>query len=152
MSNEPTSLNYALKTNTITPSEYLFLRKEAGWGDPDLTDIAQAIEKSVVFFSLYDGDNIVGCIRLVGDGKLCFYIQDLMVAQTYRGQGCAKRLFEAALAYIEEHAAYNAFVGLMAAKGVDSLYERYQFDARPNPMLGPGMTRFWGREGEFSEE
>jgi predicted GNAT family N-acyltransferase len=143
---------YIVLENAISPKEYQYLRQQAGWGEPDLADIEYAISKTLHFISIHLENEVIGCIRIVGDGKLCFYIQDLIVAKPYRLQGIGSYLFEKALEFIHCNAAYNAFVGLMAAKGAETIYKKYQFDIRPNSMLGPGMTRFWGREGEFSEE
>jgi len=144
--------DFEVRVNSIRASEYLFLRKDVGWGEPELGDIEEAIGKTLHFISMYRDGDIVGAIRIVGDGKLCFYIQDLMVAREYQRGGIGGFLFEKALKFIDENAAFNAFVGLMAAKGVEPLYKKYDFIERPNAQFGAGMIRFWGREGEMCEK
>ena len=93
----------------------------------------------------------VGTVRVVGDGKLCFYIQDLIVMKEFRKNGIATELMQAVMNYLKKNAAPNAFIGLMAAKGVDDFYKRYGFMARQNEQMGPGMTMFYGRSGELGE-
>jgi GNAT superfamily N-acetyltransferase len=140
-----------IETNTLLPEEYIRLRGDAGWGCPGKDDAKTALENSLVVFVKRIDATAAGSVRIVGDGRLCFYIQDLIVLQPMQGQGIASELMEKAMNYINEHAAPNAFIGLMAAKGVDGLYERYGFIKRPNDTMGPGMTMFNGRPGEVSE-
>lgn len=144
--------DFEVRENSIAASEYRFLRRDVGWGEPELVDIEEAIGNTLHFISIYKGDDIVGAIRIVGDGKLCFYIQDLMVAKEFQRGGIGYFLFEKALRFIDENAAFNAFVGLMAAKGVEPFYKKYDFIERPNALFGAGMIRFWGREGEMCEK
>jgi predicted GNAT family N-acyltransferase len=87
----------------------------------------------------------------VGGDRLCFYIQDLIVLKMMRKQGIASELMCKVMEYINEKATPNAFVGLMAAKGIDKFYERYGFIRRPNDQMGPGMIMFHGRPGQLSE-
>jgi len=138
--------------SNLTPEEYNFLRKECAWSEPALQDVEQALANSLVVFTKRIDGQITGTIRIVGDGRICFYIQDLMVAQAYRNQGIARELFTQAMDYIDQHAAHNAFIGLMAAKDVDGLYEKFGFISRPNDYMGPGMIKFHGRDNALTEE
>jgi len=136
----------------LTPEEYIFLRKECAWSDPGPEDAATALDNSLVVFTKRIDGKIAGTIRIVGDGRICFYIQDLMVAQSFRNQGIGRELFSLAMDYLDQHAAHNAFIGLMAAKGVEPLYEKFGFISRPNDHMGPGMVKLHGRENALTEE
>jgi hypothetical protein len=48
--------------------------------------------------------------------------------------------------FINENAAVGAVVGLMAAKGKESFYEKYGFCKRPDENFGAGMIQFWKRQ------
>jgi GNAT superfamily N-acetyltransferase len=72
-------------------------------------------------------------------GCLYFYLQDIIVLPAFQGKGLGKRLMNAILAYLEEHAHPGAFVGLMAAKDVSSFYTQFGFAVRPSER--PGMFR-----------
>ena len=81
--------------------------------------------------------------RILGDNGLAFYIQDVIVLPEYQGIGIGRQLMDRLMAYIRLHAKQNAFIGLMAAVGKESFYERYGFSIRPNQDLGAGMTMYW---------
>jgi GNAT superfamily N-acetyltransferase len=87
-----------------------------------------------------DGE-AVGCARVVGDGGLYFYLQDVVVLPEHRGHGQGARLMDALMAYLERTAREGAFVGLMAAVGAEPFYERYGFRRRSDRQ--PGMHRRW---------
>jgi GNAT superfamily N-acetyltransferase len=85
--------------------------------------------------------DIIGCGRVVGDGGVYFYVQDVMVLPAYQRQGLGRRIMDAIMAYISAHAGSNSFIGLMAANGVAPFYYRYGFTERPPNR--PGMFRMW---------
>ena len=84
--------------------------------------------------------------RVVGDGGLVFYVQDVIVLPEFQGRGIGAQLMEKVMAYIEGHAHHNTIIGLMSAIGKEAFYERYGFVKRPAEKYGPGMTRFWLEE------
>lgn len=145
-------MNIKISKNDLTPEEYLYLRQEASWGSPDLHDIDIALKNTLVQFSARIEGKIAGIVRIVGDNRLCFYIQDVVVAIKYRKLGIDNLLVEEAMKYISENAAGNAFVGLMSAKGLEPLYRKFGFIDRPSKILGAGMTQFFGRPGQVTEE
>ncbi len=89
--------------------------------------------------------NVIGCGRVVGDGGIYFYVQDVMVLPAYQKQGLGRRIMDAIMAYIAAHARSNSFIGLMAADGVAPFYYRYGFGERPPNR--PGMFRMWKARG-----
>lgn len=74
-----------------------------------------------------------------------------MVMKDYQRKGIGSEILNLLMGYLKEHAGYNSYVGLMAAKGMDKFYSKYGFISRPNDHFGPGMTQFWGRGGEMTE-
>ena len=74
-----------------------------------------------------------------------------MVLQEMRRNGIARELMQCVFEYLSKNAALNAFIGLMAAKGINKFYEKYGFISRPNDQMGPGMIQFYGRSGQLSE-
>jgi len=140
-----------IEMNTLTPVEYKRLRVNAGRGDPEERDVSTALDNTLVTFTKRVEGKAVGCVRIVGDGKICFYIQDLIVHASVRKKGFAKELMQSAMNFIEANAAPDAYLGLMASKGVEQFYLRYGFIPRPNEHFGAGMTQFFGRTGEAGE-
>jgi predicted GNAT family N-acyltransferase len=134
-------VGYELVERDPTVQDYQRLRHAVGWSD--MTDEGVAAGLSSALFSVVlelDGE-AVGCGRVVGDGGLYFYIQDVIVAEEHRGQGLGAGIMDAVMAYLERTARPGAFVGLMAAQDIAPFYERYGFRVRPERQ--PGMFRVW---------
>jgi len=60
----------------------------------DLEVLQQALSHSLEVISAWDGDELVGLIRAVGDGLTILYIQDILVLKAYQNQGIATQLME----------------------------------------------------------
>lgn len=58
----------------------------------DLTVLKQAVSQSLAVISAWDKDELVGLIRVVGDGLTIIYIQDIHVLKSYQNQGIATEL------------------------------------------------------------
>jgi ribosomal protein S18 acetylase RimI-like enzyme len=81
--------------------------------------------------------------RVIGDGGLTYYIQDVIVLPACQRQGLGTRLMDAVMAYLCANAHPGSVIGLMAAHGKEPFYQKYGFVARPTERLGCGMTIFW---------
>ncbi|MFJ8263854.1 GNAT family N-acetyltransferase [Rummeliibacillus sp. NPDC094406] len=60
----------------------------------DLIVLQQAISQSLDVISAWDGEELVGLIRVVGDGLTIIYIQDILVLNAYQNQGIATQLMQ----------------------------------------------------------
>ncbi|MEH7348469.1 GNAT family N-acetyltransferase [Gottfriedia acidiceleris] len=63
----------------------------------DLKVLQQAIERSLEVVSAWDGEELIGLIRIVGDGLTIIYIQDILVLNAYQNQGIATQLMQQVL-------------------------------------------------------
>ena len=54
--------------------------------------LESALKASLKILGAFDGDKLVGLIRVVGDGYSIIYIQDIIVLPEYQGRGIGKRL------------------------------------------------------------
>ena len=91
----------------------------------------------------FQGEEMVGMGRVVGDRGLCFYIQDVIVLKEHQGRGVGAGLMDRIMDHISRLAVQDTYIGLMAATGKEGFYARYGFTARPTTELGAGMTLFW---------
>lgn len=139
------------KKSLPTPEEYNKLRENVGWGTMPNDIVAKSLDRTIYGIAVYEKDNIIGSGRIVGDNGLCYYIQDIMVLKPYQKRGIGSEIVKLLMEYLEENAPYNSYVGLMASKGLEGFYSKYGFISRPNEYFGPGMTQFWGRNGEMTE-
>ena len=80
--------------------EILRLYSAVGW--TAYTDNPGALEQgfrhSLLVLAAYEGDELIGLIRAVGDGSTIVFIQDLLVDPAHQRQGIATALVRAVLA------------------------------------------------------
>lgn len=125
--------------------DFIQLREDCGWGHIGKALAQKAIDNSLVFVSAHRQDVLIGFGRVVGDGALNYYIQDLIVVEAYQGQGVGKAILGRLLESIDENAQSGASIGLMAAVGREAFYIQFGFEKRPNMVYGAGMTRNVGK-------
>jgi len=134
---------YLLVEALPSAAEYNRLRQTVGWGGYALEEIEDSLPRSLYGVCVYLNGALVGMARVVGDGGLVFYIQDVIVVPDHQRRGIGRTMMDRVMAYIRKHARQNSVIGLMAAKGKEPFYEAYGFTPRPNDRLGCGMTLFW---------
>ena len=134
---------YRIIETLPSAAEYNHLRALVGWGVYQEDVIDRFLPNSLYGVCAYVGAEIVGMARLIGDGGLVYYIQDVIVKPEYQRQGIGAQLMAKIMAYIRVNAWPNTIVGLMSAKGKEAFYEKYGFIKRPNDKFGCGMTIFW---------
>lgn len=116
------------RTNKAIETEKIIkLYNDAEWSaytnDPSL--LQQALLQSLMVISAWDEAELVGLIRVVGDGLTIIYIQDILVLKAYRNRGIATQLMQRIL---EEYAAVRQKVLLTDdAPDVRGLYEKNGF-------------------------
>ncbi|MDF1672374.1 MAG: GNAT family N-acetyltransferase [Vicingaceae bacterium] len=74
------------ESNTPNPNAVFNLYNDANWSayTKDIDTLMDAIKNSLHVLTAWDGDKLVGLIRLVGDGKTIIYIQDILVLKAYK--------------------------------------------------------------------
>ena len=79
--------------------------------------------------------------RLVGDGAMIWYIQDVIVVPEYRHSGVGTAIVQKLMEYARRDAmpGTSVAVGLMSARGKEPFYEKFGFYARPTEHEGAGM-------------
>lgn len=104
----------------------------------------QAFTGSLLTVVAYDGDKPIGMGRIVGDGAVICYIQDLIVIPEYQGQGIGQMIIESLINYVEEIQlpGTRIMLDLMCAVGRENFYKKFGFIARPTDKLGPGMIKY----------
>lgn len=59
------------------------------------------IENSWLKIAVYDGERLVGLIRVVGDGVTIAYIQDLLIHPDYQKQGIGRELLSRVMKQVD---------------------------------------------------
>lgn len=123
-------------------SEFVAMRSACGWGEISVVIAERALKSSVVGVSARRAGKLLGFGRVVGDGVLYFYVQDVIVAPEVQGQGLGRLIMKRLMVHVREIAPTGATIGLMAAAGKEGFYERFGFTVRPATSYGAGMTQF----------
>lgn len=130
-------------TNTPpTAAEFIALRTACGWAAIPHSAAKSALAASTLHVTAREDSQLIAMGRVVGDGQMYFYLQDIVVAPSHRGKGLGRAIVDRLLGDIAPLAGPGSTIGLMAAKGVEDLYTNAGFTTRPTDTLGPGMTLF----------
>jgi ribosomal protein S18 acetylase RimI-like enzyme len=109
-----------------TAEEHRRIAEAVGWGHAfDLDRLPDSLERSLCGVVMLDGETVVGMGRVVGDGVMYFYIQDVAVLPAYQRRGLGALVLQALLAWITPLA--PSFVGLFATPDGMSLYQNAGF-------------------------
>ena len=87
------------KESSVSIDDVLHLYQAVGWtnytNQPPM--LAQALSHSLATYLARDGEEVVGLVRLIGDGFSSVFVQDLIVLPTYQRQGIGSTLMKQAL-------------------------------------------------------
>jgi ribosomal protein S18 acetylase RimI-like enzyme len=135
-----------LERRSLTASELRALHRSVGWEalPDDDGAVLQAIEASLFCAVVTLRGEPVACVRLVGDGAIYCYVQDLIVRPEVEGRGLGDLLMDEVWRHLERQARRGTFVGLMTAEGKAGFYARWGFSERPPGR--PGMALEWDPE------
>ncbi len=126
---------------TPTPAEYAAIRAHVGSAAVDPDTVGRGLAASLASVVARDGDGrLVGMGRVVGDGGIYLYLQDVIVYAHWRERGLGSQITEALLDRVRRLGGPGSFVGLMAAAGAAPFYERFGFEPRPDDRPGMWLT------------
>lgn len=125
---------YKFENNIPTLKEYKYLCESVGWTNYMNFDVADtSLRNSIYCITVKDNEQIVGMGRIVGDGAIYFYIQDIVVHPNYQKNGIGNEIMHLLVEYLNKNAPDKAFVGLFASEGKEPFYGKYNFkDFSPN--------------------
>lgn len=129
--------NYKIENNIPTLEEYKYLCKSVGWTNYMNFEVVEtSLRNSIHCITVKDKEQIVGMGRIVGDGAIYFYIQDIVVHPDYQKNGIGNEIMKILVKYLNTHAPEKAFVGLFASQGKGTFYEKYDFKDFSPDMTG----------------
>jgi ribosomal protein S18 acetylase RimI-like enzyme len=122
-----------------TIEEYKNICYSVGWKDYINYDVAEAsLRQSLFGVVIQCAEEIVGMGRVVGDGHIYFYIQDIAVVPAHQHKGIGRLVMAEIRDYLQENAPEKSFIGLFASQGKEPFYEKYGFHRHD------GMTGMFG--------
>jgi ribosomal protein S18 acetylase RimI-like enzyme len=128
----PTLADYQIVERAPTLDEYREICASVGWQDSINFDAAsQSLERSLYAVVALHHGQAVGMGRLIGDGAIYFYIQDVAIHPAHQQRGVGQRIVGMLMAYLKTHAPAKAFVGLFATEGHLDFYRQFGFSTHP---------------------
>ena len=133
-----------IKTNEITVEQYLDIRSAVNWRQLTRKQAESALGHSLIVVGAYEDGYLVGMGRIVGDGAVICYVQDLIVRPEYQRKKVGSKVLSTLITYVESlrEEGSQMMLCLMCAKGREPFYEKHGFIARPTKELGPGMIQY----------
>ena len=126
-----------IKHDELTADEFIFLW-ETVWGQgPSLEQTRLAMEHTLFRVSVFDGNQIAGMARVIGDMGLDYYIKDVIVRPEYQKKGIGRLLINEILQFINDHGVEETdiFVELCAMPDKIPFYEKFGFSANEAQRL-----------------
>ena len=128
--------------NGLTSEIYMNVRASVGMMEYRPQDVEKALERTLFSVVVMKGERPVGIGRVIGDGKIAFFIKDVAVVPEMQGVGVGAIIMDSLMNYIRKEGTSNAYVGLMALKDKEAFYQKYGFHVRPYRNEGSGMTQY----------
>ena len=135
-------MSVLIRETAPSPDEFCTFREACWWGTVELEIARIALENSLLIVSAYEDDVLIGFVRVVGDGVLNVYIQDLIVDERHRGHGIGAQLMTYVLKKLKSDFPATLDIGLMSAEGKEGFYEAFGFKRRPGIGFGAGMMLY----------
>ena len=110
-------MEYRADDRSVDAEQFIEFVNQIWPGNYELEETREALAKTVNI-TAYDGETLVGCIRLLTDGYFFGTITELLVLPEYQGRGVGSRLLKLA----KEHTPTMLYFG--AQPGLESFYEK----------------------------
>ena len=107
----------------------------AGWigADSDRSFLLPALQGSFLVAGAFEGKLLVGIARVLSDGCSDAYIQDVVVAPEYRGQGIGRGLIDLLVENLRKHGV--DWIGLVGEPGTEEFYRKLNWICKPGFSL-----------------
>ena len=129
--------------NQLDVQTYFDLRTSVEWINfsPEQTQIA--LENSVLDIVAYDQEKAIGMGRIVGDGAIYCYVQDVVIHPDYQGKGIGSTILNKLIEKVTQNLedGERMSLGLVAAEGKESFYRKFGFKDLPHEASGAGMRK-----------
>ena len=119
---------------------YLELRQSVQFRELTRDQAKKGLSNSLYTLVAFKDGKAVGMGRIVGDGAIICYVQDLIIRPEVQGEGIGGLILETLKKFVIQEG-YEGTT-LMCAKGREEFYKKHGFIARPTKDLGPGMIQF----------
>lgn len=133
---------YEVVENQLSYLTFSSIRKKVGFPSYSDEDVKIALQNSLYTVEVKENGETIGIGRMVGDGRILFFIKDVVVDPAFQKHGVGKLIMQNILRNIAERGCDHAYVGLMSTPDSVGFYQQWGFVSRPNSSMGPGMVLY----------
>lgn len=129
-------VQYELRDNELTAEDFIRLKVATGFMDRPIEQVEKALRNGLFNVSAICDGKVIGMGRLVGDGAMYWYLQEIIVLPEYQGKGIGKCIVNRLIEHIKASAipGTQVSVGLTAVKGKEPFYEKLGFTLSSSGM------------------
>ncbi len=123
-----------LVDNILQAEDFIRLRIQAGLVEIPVEHARKALQNGLMNVSaLYNGE-LVGMGRLVGDGAMYWYLQEIIILPQFQRKGIGTMIVNHLVDYARENSTTGKFttIGGVSAKGKEPFYEKIGFEVISN--------------------
>ena len=123
-----------LVDNILQAEDFIRLRIETGFAEIPVEHARKALRNGLINVSaIYNGE-LVGMGRLVGDGAMYWYLQEIIILPKFQRKGIGTMIVNHLVDYAKANSITGKFttIGGVSAKGKEPFYEKMGFDIISN--------------------
>lgn len=123
---------------------YMELREAVHFPKLSRDQARRGLGNSLYTLVAFKDGKAVGMGRIVGDGAIICYVQDLIIRPEVQGEGIGGLILESLRSFVVNigFPGTTMMFDLMCARGREPFYKKHGFIARPTESLGPGMIQY----------
>ena len=132
--------------NVLNAEDFVRLRIETGFAEVPLEHARRALENGLINVSAYYQGKLIGLGRLVGDGAMYWYLQEIIVLPEYQKKGVGTQIVNHLIGYAKENSKTCKFttIGGVSAKGKEGFYQKLGFE-----IISNGIKKMIENESEI---
>ncbi|WP_103106443.1 GNAT family N-acetyltransferase [Brevibacillus reuszeri] len=126
-------MSFEIIERTPTLEEFHQLCVSVGWEKMmNFNVINDSLENSLYSVVVLSKSKIIGMGRIIGDGYVYFYLQDIVVLPEFQNTGIGTMIMDKLMSFLQGNAPDKAFIGLFSSNEGKKLYEKYGFNQYPS--------------------
>ena len=123
-----------LVDNILQAEDFIRLRIQTGFAEIPVDHARKALQNGLINVSaIYNGE-LVGMGRLVGDGAMYWYLQEIIILPQFQRKGIGTMIVNHLVDYARANSITGKFttIGGVSAKGKEPFYEKMGFEIISN--------------------
>ena len=96
-------IEYRLCENQLKAEDFIRLKVATGFRDRPIDQVERALQNDLLDIVAIHNEEVIGMGRLVGDGVMYWYLQEIIVMPEYQGKGIGTDSVNALLNHIQRN-------------------------------------------------